>query len=61
MKDEVVGINHLLQVIQLLKKSANLLAQGKDVYPYSKWRDKLSELSDEISEEIIEVEKIKGI
>lgn len=52
MKNEVIGKNHLLKVSDLLKKCVNLLNEGRDILPYSKWKDALEQINDEISEEL---------
>lgn len=52
IKNEVIGRNHLLKVSDLLKKSVNLLNEGRDILPYSKWKDALEQINDEISEEL---------
>lgn len=51
-RESVIGINHLKQVKLLLEKSVGLLKQGTGVVPYENWKNTLSDLLDEIREEI---------
>ena len=60
MKKDIVGINHLKQITLILTKASNLLNSGKDVLPYAKWKDTLSELKDEIEDHIILDSKLAG-
>lgn len=60
MRREIVGINHLKEVMTLIVRASNLLNQGKDVLPYSIWQDMLKEIKDEI-EEYIELETLSDV
>jgi len=55
MKKEVIGINHLREVLILINRSNNLLNGGNDIYPFYKWKDSLKEIKEDI-EEYIKIE-----
>ncbi len=57
MKEEIVGLNHLELIISLLTRSNNLLNSGKDIYPFQKWRDGMSDIIDDIKDYIAEEKK----
>lgn len=48
----VIGVGHLKVVKNNLSKSISILNQGKDIFPYCKWQDKLNEIIEEIDSAI---------
>lgn len=49
---EAVGVNHLNLIKGMLAKCSNLLNGGRDIYPFSKWKDALENVAEEIQEYI---------
>ena len=55
MKNELVAIGHIKSIIGNLQKSNKLLTDGRNVLPYAKWQDTISELLAEIEDHLKEL------
>lgn len=50
MRKEIVGVHHLKEAMGLITRASNLLNQGKDVLPYSVWKDQLKEIKEKMED-----------